>query len=185
MDSYLDKLFRWLRVREIKKYVPQNSVVCDIGCGKDFYFLKNISSFITLGIGLDEEVSNYRGQKYNLRRQKIIKEIPLESESCDAVVMAAVLEHMIFPQEILNESFRILKPGRDLILTTPAPAAKPILNFLANKVRLIDKGEIEDHKNYFSVKDIRQMLEKSGFRPVKIKSYLFELFLNNLIVAQK
>jgi len=185
MDYFLDKFIRQLRINKVKKHIPRSSVVCDIGCGKDFYFLKKISNLIKLGIGFDEEVSDYRDEKYGLKKQKISDKILLENESCDIVTMTAVLEHLILPQEILNESFRVLKNGGELILTTPTPISKPILNFLAFKLKLIDKKEIGDHKRYFNSRDIKIMLLKSGFREENIKSSFFEFFFNNFIVAKK
>jgi len=99
--------------------------------------------------------------------------------------MVAFLEHLDKPQLILGESFRILKKGGKLILTTPTPLAKSILEFLSFKLRLIDENEIRDHKNYFWPKDIQKMLEENGFEGKNIKSNYFEFFLNGLVVAKK
>lgn len=185
MDSLLDKFIRWWRFKKIITHIPKNSIVCDIGCGKDHYFLKKISNLIKYGIGFDKEVENYKDSKLELKNLEISKNIPLENESCDAVTMMAVLEHLFYPQEILNESFRILKNGGKLILTTPRPISKPILEFLAFKISLIDKKEIADHKNYFSPKDIKKLLLGAGFKEEKIKIYFFEFFLNSLTIVQK
>lgn len=184
MDSFFDKFFYRKRFKKIVKYIPKDSVICDLGCGKEAYFLKNIANSIKRGIGLDAKVENYKNSKLELRRFEIEKTLPLENESCDIITMAAVVEHLLYPQEVLNESSRILKNGGRLILTTPTPISKPILEILA-KLRLIDKNEIRDHKNYFWPKAIKKMLLKSGFSEENIKNYFFEFFLNNLIIAQK
>ncbi|MFH1462560.1 MAG: methyltransferase domain-containing protein [bacterium] len=185
MDSFLDKFLRRLRFGEVVKHIPKNSIVCDIGCGSDALFLRSISGKIQQGIGLDEKVENYRDAKFEFKKFKVFKDIPLERESCDAVTMIAVLEHLTSLQLVLNESFRILKKGGKLILTTPTPLAKPILDFFAFKLRLIDEGEIRDHKNYFWPKDIKKMLKESGFTEEDIRSKYFEFFLNSLIIAKK
>ena len=187
MNSLLDKFLRWRRFREVVRYIPKDSIVCDIGCGSDAYFLKKISTLEKLkyGIGFDEKIENYKDSKFYFKKIRISKRIPLEKESCDRVVMLAVLEHLSNPQEILTECFRILKPAGKLILTTPTPLSKPILEFLAFQLRLIDKNEIEDHKNYFQPAEIREMLIGAGFREHNIKNYFFEFYLNNLIIAQK
>ncbi len=185
MDSSLDKIFRWLRYKKVIKHIPKNSMVCDIGCGQKAHFLKEISSLIKSGIGFDDKVENYRDSKYELKKLKISEEIPLEKESCDAVTMIAVLEHLSDPQIILNESFRVLKKDGKLILTTPVPLAKPFLEFLAFRLRLINKDDIKDHKNYFCTAEIKKILVESGFREENIKNYLFLFCFNNLIVAQK
>lgn len=185
MDSFLDKFLRRLRFRKVIKHIPKNSIVCDIGCGSDAFFLRSISGLIKQGIGLDEKAENYRDSKFEIKRFKIFKDIPLDKESCDVTTMMAALEHLVNLQSVLNESFRILKNGGKLILTTPTPLAKSILEFLAFKLRLIDRDEIRDHKNYFWPKDVKKMLRKSGFKEENIKSNYFEFFLNSLIIAEK
>jgi 2-polyprenyl-3-methyl-5-hydroxy-6-metoxy-1,4-benzoquinol methylase len=184
MDSFLDKFIRWLRFRKVVKHIPKDSIICDIGCGRDAYFLKHISSSIKQGIGLDEEVESHEDPKLEFKKLKINKDIPLEKESFDAVTLMAVLEHLSHPQEVLKESFRILKPGGRLILTTPSPLAKPILEFLA-LLQLIDRKEIRDHKNYFWPDEVKEMLIRAGFKKEGIKNYYFAGYLNSLIIAQK
>lgn len=185
MNSFFDKLLRWMRYRKVIKYIPKDSIVCDIGCGKEGYFFKKIFNRMKYGIGFDEKIEDQKREKYELKRLKIFGDIPLENEKCDAVAMVAVLEHLLNPQEVLSESFRILKKGGRLILTTPTPLAKPILNFLSFRLKLIDRNEIKDHKNYFWTKNIKKMLCQSGFKEENIKNSFFEFFLNNLIVATK
>jgi ubiquinone/menaquinone biosynthesis C-methylase UbiE len=163
MESLLDKFIRWWRFKKIITHIPQNSIVCDIGCGKNPYLLKKISNLIKYGIGFDKGLENYKDSKLELKNLEISKNIPLGNESCDVVTMMAVLEHLFYPQEILNESFRILKNGGKLILTTPTPISKPILEFLAYKISLIDKREISSHKNYFWLSDIKKLLAQAGF----------------------
>lgn len=185
MNSFLDKLIRWLRFGKVKKYIPKNSLVCDIGCGSNPYFLKKISSFIKYGIGLDKNIKEYKDSKIELKNLEVFKNIPLDGGKFDVVTMMAVLEHLDHPEEALKESFRILKKGGKLILTTPTPLAKSILEILAFRLRLIDKEEIRSHKNYFWTKDIKKMLISAGFKKESIKNYFFEIFLNNLIIAKK
>lgn len=185
MGTFLDRLFRHWRFREVIKHIPKNSIVCDIGCGKKALFLKDISSLIRQGIGLDEAVKNYNNSKLELKRFKVSKSIPLEKESCEVVIMMAVLEHLSNPQEILDETFRILKDGGKLILTTPLPPAKPILELLAFKLRLINRDDIRSHRNYFWPKDIKKMLTKAGFKENNIKNSFFGFYLNSLVIAQK
>lgn len=180
-----EKLFRRLRHRKVIKHIPKDSIVCDIGCGGDAYFLKSISGLIKHGIGFDRDIENREDAKLELKRIELFEEIPLEKESCDIVTMLAVLEHLANPQEFLDKCFKILKNDGKLILTTPTPPAKPILNFLTFKLGLLDKDGIREHKNYFWPKETKEMLLKSGFKKENIKSYFFECYLNNLIIAQK
>jgi len=185
MDSLLDKFIRYLRFRKVIRYIPKDSVVCDIGCGENANFLKSIRASIKYGIGVDKDVRDHKNSKLELKKLKLSNKLPLNSGTCDVVTMLAVLEHLQNPQEILNESFRILKAGGKLILTTPTPLAKPILEFLAFKLHLINKKQISDHKNYFWPNDIKKMLVQAGFKEENFKTSFFEFFLNSLIIAQK
>lgn len=184
-DSFFDKFLRWLRYKKVVGHIPEDSVVCDIGCGYDAGFLKKISYFIKQGIGLDKEVADFKGANLEFKKIKVFKDIPIGNETCDVVTLIAVIEHLDHPQEILKEAFRVLKEEGKLILTTPTPMAKPILEFLSFKLGLVDKNEIGGHKNYFWTKDVKRMLLENGFKKEGIKNHFFECYLNNLIIAQK
>jgi len=185
MDYFLDKFFRWARFKKVIGEIPKNSVICDIGCGKEFYFLKKVSALIKRGVGIDKEVENCQEGNIELKRADILKDIPLENENFDAVAMIAVLEHLEYPQEVLNESFRILKKGGKLILTTPTPLAKPILEILAYRLRLINEKDIREHKYYFWPREIEKMLLSAGFKEENIKCHFFDFFLNSLTTVEK
>lgn len=185
MYSFLDKVFRWMRFRKVKRHISKESVVCDIGCGSEAYFLKNILGLIKCGVGLDKDIKEYKDSKIELKNLEVFENIPLEGEKFDVITIMAVLEHLDYPQEVLKESFRLLKKGGKLIVTTPTPLSKPILEALAFKLGLINKESIQEHKNYFWPKDIKKMLLESGFKEGNIKNYFFEIFLNNFIIAQK
>jgi len=47
------------------------------------------------------------------------KKIELASESADTIVSLSVMEHLCEPQTMLNEAFRILKPGGRIIIQVP------------------------------------------------------------------
>ena len=45
--------------------------------------------------------------------------IPKDNDSYDVVINTQVLEHVEYPQKVVNELYRILKPGGKLFLTAP------------------------------------------------------------------
>lgn len=184
-DSFFDKLLRLLRQKKVIEHIHEGSVVCDIGCGCDAGFLKKISGTIKNGVGLDKEVNNFKNANLELKKIKVLDKIPLNNETFDVVTMIAIVEHFDNVQKIFNEVFRILKCGGKLIITTPTPLAKPLLDFLSFKIGIVDPNEIRDHKNYFWPENIKKMLIESGFKNEGIKNYFFEFRLNNLVVAKK
>jgi ubiquinone/menaquinone biosynthesis C-methylase UbiE len=185
MNSFLDKFIRWLRLRQIQKYIFKDAIICDIGCGSNPYFLKSVESLIKSGVGVDKKIEEHKGAKIEFINLKVFKNIPLEEEKFDVVVMTAFLEHLDYPQEILKEAFRILKKGGKLIITTPTPLSKKVLEILAYNFKIIDEGEVRDHKHYFWPKNIKKMLLELGFREKNIQIRFFEFFLNSITVAEK
>ena len=181
-----DKIFRDLRGNQILKYIPDNSVVCDIGCGSNGQFLRKISSKIKKGYGFDIKAEYYKDDKIEIRENDLEKgSIPLKDETADMVVMLAVLEHLKEPEKIIREIRRILKNNGYFCLTTPSPKAKGILEFLAFKLKIINKNDIFEHKKYFSPKEIISLLMANGFRKENITTKYFEFGLNILAFAKK
>lgn len=185
MDYFFDKIICYFRYRKVLKYISVDSVIFDIGCGAGGKFLKSISPMIKYGIGIDKNAIIYQDNKIELKKCNVINSIPFQSEKADIITMLAVLEHLEKPQNILNEVFRILKNNGKLIITVPTLLAKPVLEFLAFKLRLIDKTQIEDHKNYFREEQLKEMLLKAGFHKENIKSEYFEFGFNHIFIAKK
>jgi 2-polyprenyl-3-methyl-5-hydroxy-6-metoxy-1,4-benzoquinol methylase len=70
--------------------------------------------------------------------------IPLADESCDAVIMSEVLEHLNFnPVPVLNEINRVLKSGGFLYLTVPN------LTSLAHRIQLLRGQSIHSPIDYY------------------------------------
>ena len=177
--NVIDKILRWMRCRRFNKYIPKNGVVCDFGCGEDFSFLKTISDKIKKGYGIDNKY-NHKNYK-NIEIVNDIKDI--SDNSVDLVVMIAVLEHLECPVDILIKLKRILKLSGKLVLTTPTPAARPLLEFLAYKLKIINREEIMDHKCYYNKQELLYLFKKMQFKNVKHK--YFQFGLNNFLEAEK
>lgn len=178
-----EKMLGSLRYGKIKKYVMRDGVHCDIGCGYHGAFLKSISKQIGYGYGFDWKVTPGREGNIELINNRGIEGIPLEDESCDRVFMLAVLEHLEDAEAMVRECHRILKKGGILVLTTPTPVAKPILEFLSFKLHLISRASIEEHKHYYSRPEMMEIFRKCGFSKAKYRKFM--LGVNSLAVVLK
>lgn len=182
----LDRILYNIRTALVIGKIPQGSVVCDLGCRKDAGFLKKISEKIKYGYGFDIEAGDYKDSKIEVKRCNLEGgTIPLEDNIVDIVVMMAVLEHLNNPDNAVKESFRVLKEGGCFLLTTPSIRAKRILEFLAFKLKVINKGDILEHKKYFNPEEIINIFVNSGFKKENIKWKYFELGFNVLVIARK
>jgi ubiquinone/menaquinone biosynthesis C-methylase UbiE len=185
LNSLLDRVIRWIRLRKIVAHIPDGAVVCDVGCGENAFFLRSIAPKISRGYGFDIKVKSFEDQGLKISQFDLQGVIPLADQSVHIVTLMAVLEHLSHPLEILKEIFRVLKPGGKLLLTVPTPLAKPILEFLAFRLHLIDEAEIRDHKTYFWREDLIRVLVEAGFSSQNLKHSYFELYCNNDVVGEK
>ena len=172
------------RRRGIKalSFIPIKSIVCDVGCG-DGRFLCSIRKHIKKGIGFDSTANTMKENNIQIRRQIITQTIPLPDSSCDCVVLLAILEHFLYPYEILNESYRILRKGGIIFITTPTPRGKRLLEFLSYKTCLIDPSHILEHRHYFSKQELLAIFRKLHFSVIRYKSFQFGH--NQYIVGRK
>ncbi len=180
-EYFFDSILRNIRKKQALKYIPKNSVCCDICCSRG-KFLKRIEPIIKKGTGIDAKVKNHESGKITLINYIISEVIPLKNNTYDLVTLLASIEHFDNPENILRESNRILKKSGRIILTTPLTKSDNILRFMA-KMGIIDKSLIDEHKELFDPKKIKFVLEKIGFKDIKIKT--FELGLNMIVIARK
>jgi SAM-dependent methyltransferase len=89
---------------------------------------------------------------------------PLEDESFDAVVVGELLEHLPFPDALIAEARRVLRPGGRLVGSVPnAFRLKSRLSFLVGRPPQNDPTTLQ----LFSPEDVRRLL--AGFEGVRLQ----------------
>lgn len=101
--------------------------------------------------------------------------VPLTDDSIDGAIMGDLIEHLLDPEQFLNEVRRILKPGGILSLSTPN------VSFIRNRITMF-KGEFPrtecdysypiwnaQHIRFFNFYTIKNLLYKCRFENVKVK----------------
>ena len=184
-EPFLEPVLRKLRIRKIIRHIPRGSCLCDFGCGTQALFLNTIKSSLSSGIGLDLRLQPQGDKKIALIQCDIDGNVPLKPNTFDVVTSLAVLEHLNNPVNNLRETHRILKKDGLLILTTPTPASKKVLEFLAFRLGVLSRDTIGEHKQYFDKTSIRNALIGAGFENEKIKITSFQMGFNMLVVAKK
>lgn len=143
-----------LRYRWLKKHFKtsrKRDVLLDLGCGQRPYFdlYKNCYNKT---IGAEHPDAPFPKSSIDIYCEAT--SIPLESESIDTILCTEVLHDMPEPTQMLDETFRVLKKGGDMILTTP---------FV---VPVVD-GEY-DHYRY-TYYGLKYLLKKSGYSVISIQ----------------
>jgi len=109
---------------------------------------------------------------------------PMEGKEFDTIVLLAVIEHINVEEVylIFQKLFKHLKKGGKIILTTPTPQSKWLLESLAS-LHILDKQNIEEHKHYWNMKEIYDLAEMNGLR---VEFYeKFQLGFNQFAILVK
>jgi len=183
LQDYPAEVFlRYLRQREvIREITRKNPVVLDVGCGFNFMFLQSIHDRIAAGYGFDLKVKEKSLKNLEIRFHKFEKTLPYPADFFDYVTSIATFEHFENPEDLISEFARILKKGGRAVITTPTRRSRRVLEFLAF-FRILNPGEVRDHKGYYDPGDVTRMFEKKGFRKITAKP--FELGFNILYVYE-
>lgn len=183
----LEPILRKFRISRITKALPKYThLLVDFGCGEEAGVLRDLATHYKKAIGFDGRVEDKElTEKISLRRANLNETVCLENNSVDVVICLAVLEHVLKPQVLLNEAYRVLRPGGTLLLTTPSWVAKPILEFLSYKLNIVDQREIEDHQRYFWKKELAEMFKIAGFQADNLLLKYFQFGCNNFVLAKK
>ncbi len=167
MHTLLDRVIRFFRFRPLARHVPQPpGSLLDLGCGPVPWFLVADPRLCAGAVITAIDRRPYRfGPDAGFRfiQQAVVERLPFADASFDCVTMLALIEHLAYPEAVVGEIHRVLKPGGALLLTTPSRMARPVLEFLAFRLHLIDGEEIADHRQYFSRRTLGALLARQGF----------------------
>lgn len=132
-----------------KKYLRGR--LLDFGCGKKPYMnLFEVQEYI----GLDIEESGHCHKNEQVDVYYDGKTIPFNSDYFDSIFSSEVFEHIFNLEQILNELFRVIKPGGHMLITLPF---------------VWDEHEVPyDFARYTSY-GISSLLEKAGFEVITIE----------------
>jgi len=162
-----------IRINECLKYCQGK--ILDIGCGNN----KLVKRYRN-GVGVD--VYPWEGVDIVCETTKL----PFKGNEFDRVFLIACLNHILEKEKVLKESFRVLKPGGMIIITSLGPKIGFIIHKIGSllgeqdqKVRGMKKGEVYG----MSQREIDNLLIKAGFKEISHKK--FELGLNKIFVAKK
>lgn len=163
----------------------------DIGCGKFGVFLRRTHFAEKYGIDPEvekDEVVDHPSSRIRLVRHKTDhgNPLPFDDQFFETVTMLAVFEHILpdcLPM-LLDDIHRVLKPGGVFVMTTPAARSEGFLWALA-ACRLVSRTEMADHKALYTARDIRRLLQDSGFPAAHIHQGSIQFGMNLWAVAHR
>ena len=148
--------------------------ILDIGVGDAIYesILESEFKRRCEFYGVDISRKQIKRAKKFLRMGKVLnldsQKMPFAENFFDIVIASEILEHVFYPERILQESQRVLKKRGFLLLTFPNSGSLHIrLSMLfSGRSPLVNYPENKEHIRFFTSFDIQKMLG-SDFRLIK------------------
>lgn len=169
--------------------------VLDLGCGNGSLSQKIAKKGYEV-VGVEDSASGILFARQSVPEccfiQASIYNLPYAElkSSFDVVVAVEVIEHLLYPRELLRAAKKCLKPSGKLILTTPYNGywknlAIALLGKMDHHYSVLWDG---GHVKFFSVATLTQLLVEEGFTQISFKfagrtPYLWKSMLCSCSIA--
>lgn len=160
-----------------------NKKVLDVGFGSGGIAIAfNRAGAVVFGVDIDQELKNIAERNIAannaLAELKIYNgtELPYSDNSFDYLTCFSVLEHVSFPEKLLNEMLRVLKPGGRILLSLPnkyypkeTHTLAYFVSYMPRKManaylKLLKRSPLEyDNLHFYSYFGILKMLKKTNY----------------------
>jgi SAM-dependent methyltransferase len=187
----LEPLLAKYRAQQANKLIPAElraGSILDVGCGSYPYFLSH--TVFEQKYAVDQIPPNELGKRLNIQWHILdlnsTPKLPFEDLFFNAVTLLAVVEHLN-PNSmaaLFTETYRVLKPGGVVVMTTPAAWSDGLLRFMA-RIGLVSAEEIHEHVFAYTLPLLGWYFGKAGFEMTKVDFGYFEFMLNMWAVAKK
>jgi ubiquinone/menaquinone biosynthesis C-methylase UbiE len=157
------------------RITPQHALV-DVGCGMNHLLaaIKQLRGAEGVGVDFKAEVATY---VRDVRKMKVVQgtlhDGHFEDASVDLVTMNEYLEHEPNPRGVLAEARRITKPGGHVWIEVPKTDCLPAQLFGSRWSQV----DVPRHLMHFTPATLSSMLERSGYKVVKIGSFQIPLMI--------
>lgn len=158
-----------------------NSVLLDIGCGRDATWLKAVAPSFREAHGIDPEALDTSFDNITLAHGSAY-ELPFEDSYFDVIATRNVVEHLDDPARALRECRRVLRPGGKMFILTPNMRFPPLAvarvfpHTVRQKINYIVRGAEEEDtfKTYYranTIRDVRRLAQEAGFEADRVEYF--------------
>jgi len=151
-----------------------DKIVLDAGCGTGLILDALIGKCKPFGIDFSKKALGYCKQR-GLENLVLgdVANLPFKDGSCDVAMGLDLVEHIENDGALMEEYYRVLKSSGTLIMTVPA---HPFL--------WSEHDEALSHYRRYSYSSFRALIEKHGFKPIKL-SYAITFTYFPIIIFRK
>lgn len=156
--QYPDKLACYLSSRY---KLPKGSKILDLGCGRG-EFLRGFIRCGLNGYGVDQSfIAKSVCPEAEILQSDLENEpLPYDDNSFDVIFSKSVLEHFYYPEKLVTEIYRVVKPGGLVITMVPDWES-------------VYKTFYEDytHRTPFTANSLKDIFLINGFDDVKVEKF--------------
>lgn len=173
----------------LRHWIGPGHCVIDVGCGSGLLtdFCKSQGNQV-IGIDITSQVKTTRTRSLDVVQGDIEQVFPFPDETFSLAICIEVVEHLLQPDRMLGEIYRVLKPGGILILSTPnyaywvlrvlylfgqLPVGLPGRHYKGLFRRVSDSYPLpwrDPHIRFFSPSIIKRFLNEYGFQIESIRA---------------
>ena len=157
----------------LMRLVPPNSRVLELGCATGY-----LSGYMTQGLGCRVIALEYDAESVAIANTRCEAAVQADLDNDDAldavrdydlfdvILAAAVLEHLKYPERLLQSAKELLTPGGRMIVSLPNVAHWQVrLRLLMGQFDYEDYGIMDrTHLHFYTVKTGRVLLEDNGYQ---------------------
>jgi SAM-dependent methyltransferase len=185
--GYYDEVFRrgsgiqskWhhLKFRHVSaQFSPGVRDHLDIGCGPGTFIGTLPAEMPCVGTDLAAAQIGYANREYGSADHRFLcvrdASLPFDDAQFDVVTLIELIEHLERPliQSLLADARRVLRPGGQLLLTTPNYASLwPLLEKFVNAQASVSYED--QHITFFTPRRLRALLGSAGFSGVRVTTF--------------
>jgi ubiquinone/menaquinone biosynthesis C-methylase UbiE len=169
----------------ILRTVAGPALIVDIGCGDGL--ATSVAARLNPGhrfVGVDwsqDAIRQARARGLTLLRAGVDgSRLPIAAETADVVIMSELIEHVVDTDSVLDQAWRVLKPGGSLLLSTPNLAAwynrvllvlgvQPVFSEVSLRGVYGRPGsQVAGHLHMFTRRAVTGLLAAHGFGDIKV-----------------
>ena len=134
--------------------------ILDLGCGRGEY-LEKFESFGWKAEGFDRSLPE------NIKLHNIVKigdlerPLPYRKNTFDLVFCKSVIEHQYYPEKLISEIYRILKPGGKILILTPD----------IESIKFIFWTDFT-HRSPFTLSSLKDILQINNFKILTCEKFI-------------